>query len=80
MPPDMAPIIHAGAFELCVIHAESQRFDQVQFGVSGGAQSSNVARIGRNFRLNENNMHRAEFGYSSREDRGGADRRAVFPR
>ena len=57
MPFDVLPVIHAGALELRVVQLEAERLDEMQHGFRGRAQPRHVARVRRNFRFNEDNVH-----------------------
>ena len=43
---DVGPIVQSSSFQLPVIDLETQGFDQVQWGLGGGAGASDIARIG----------------------------------
>src|ERR1700743_702358 len=58
MPGDLLPVVHAGTFELRIIELETERLNQMQRGFSGRAQSRHIARIGRDFGFDEDNIHR----------------------
>ena len=49
------PGLMTGAFELAVFPRETKRFDQMEFRAGIGTQPDDIAGIGRNFRLVENN-------------------------
>ena len=67
---DGIPIIEPGAAELGVGDFESQRLDQVETGAGGGAKAGDVAGVGRNFGVDEDDVQRdgrpaeIEFGFS----------------
>src|SRR5687767_3226177 len=65
MPDDMLPVIHAGALELSIVEFETERFDEMKFGASGGAEASDVASVGRDFGFKEYDVHRPilDFGF-----------------
>ena len=57
MPFDMLPVIHARTFELCIVQLETERLDEMQCRFRGCAQPRHVARVRRDFRFNQNNVH-----------------------
>ena len=46
-------IVESRAFELAVVHPEAERLDQVQQGGRVGGEPDDVAGVGRNFRVHE---------------------------
>src|SRR5690606_17673560 len=52
-------IVQTGAAQALVVQFEAQWFDQVQLATAVGAQPDNVAGIGRNFRLKEDDVEHA---------------------
>ena len=57
IPFDMLPVIHARPLQLGVAEFEPKRLDQMKAAIGGGAQARHVSRVGRDFRLNKNDMH-----------------------
>ena len=53
----MLPVIHARALELRVVELEAERLDQVQRRLRRRAQPRHVARVRRDFRFNQNDVH-----------------------
>jgi hypothetical protein len=51
------PVIHARALEPGVIEFKPERFDQVQDAPGGRAQPRHIPCVGRDFRLNKNDVH-----------------------
>lgn len=49
-------IVQAGASELLVAEVEAERLDQVQARAGVGAQANHIARVGRNFRLKQDDI------------------------
>lgn len=56
--PDVRPVIKPGPLQVAILQAEAKRFDQMQGQTERRAQASHIARVGRNFRLVEHNIHR----------------------
>lgn len=55
-------IIQAGPAQALVRDVKTERLDEMQFGAGVGAQANDVARVGRDFRLIENDgKHAAAF-------------------
>src|SRR5690606_29966048 len=52
-------VIQAGPAQALVIGFEAQRLDQVQMAAAVGAQPDNVARVGWNFRLKQDDVEHA---------------------
>ena len=67
---DGIPIVEAGAAELGVGDLKAQRLDQMEAGAGGGAQAGDVAGVGRDFGMDEDDVERdgrpaeIEFGFS----------------
>ena len=57
VPLDMLPVIHPGVFEFFVVKLEAERLDEVQFCAGGRAEPRHVARVGRDFRFNQDDVH-----------------------
>jgi hypothetical protein len=57
MPFDVLPVIHARALELRIIKLETERLDQMQRRFRGRAQPRHIARVRRDFRFNQDNVH-----------------------
>ena len=49
-------VVETGADEVLVVDAKAQWFDQMKRAARVGAQANGVAGIGRNFRMNENDV------------------------
>ena len=57
---NFVPIIETGAFQFSIIKRKAKRFDQMQSGSRRKTKPTNVARVRRNFRLDQNNVkHRS---------------------
>ena len=61
VPLDILPVIHPGAFEFFVVKLEAERLDEVQFCAGGRAEPRHVARVGRDFRFNQDDVHVGKF-------------------
>ncbi len=48
-------VVETGAFQVAIVQPESQRLDQMQLGAGIGCQTNDVAGVGRDFRVDENN-------------------------
>ena len=57
MPGDVLPVIHARAFELGIVEAEAQWFDQMQRRLRRGAEARDVAGVRRNFGFEQDDVH-----------------------
>ena len=55
---DQWPIVQSGAANGLLVNRESEGMDQVQDAGRGSAESGNVTRVRRNFRLDENDVER----------------------
>lgn len=55
---DGIPVVEPGAAELGVGDFESQRFDKMETGAGGGAEAGDVAGVGRDFRVDEDDVER----------------------
>jgi hypothetical protein len=53
---DLFPIIETGAFECPIVDRESEWLDQVERRTGGEAKPADVAGIGRNLRLDEDDV------------------------
>ena len=51
-------IVEAGAAQARVVELEAQRFDEMQPRAGVGAQANDVARVGRDLRLEEDDVER----------------------
>ena len=58
MPLHLLPVIHARPLELRIIQLETERLDQMQHRPRGRAQPRHIARVRRDFRFNENDIHK----------------------
>ena len=56
MPGDVLPVVHAGAAELAVVEVEPEGLDEVQRGAGGGAESGDVAGVGRDLGLEKDDL------------------------
>jgi hypothetical protein len=54
-------VIQAGSAHLFVLHGKAQWLDQMQAATGIGSQSDDVAGVGWNFGLNQNDMKHAGF-------------------
>jgi hypothetical protein len=63
---DVIPIVQAGALERLVVQAEPKRFHHMQGRLGGGAETSDVPSVGRNFRFDE------DYGQSHLPTSGGS--------
>jgi hypothetical protein len=54
----MLPVIHAGALELRVIEFETEWLDEMQRRFRRRAKPRHVARVRRDFRFNQDNLHK----------------------
>lgn len=68
MPPifsqwaqDLLPMVHFGALQAFVAPLESERFDKVKRGICRCEESGNVSGVGRNFRFDQDDAHRADY-------------------
>ena len=61
MPRNLLPIIHSSALQAFVVHLESKRFDEVKRGFCRRAESGDIPGVGRNFGLNQDDVHRADY-------------------
>ena len=57
MPLDVLPVIHARALELRVVELEAERLDQMQRRLGGRAKPRHIARVRRDFRFNQDDVH-----------------------
>src|SRR5439155_16102150 len=55
--PRVLVVVEAGALQLAIVEPEAQRLDQVQLGAGVRCQSNDVAGVGRDLGLNENDRH-----------------------
>lgn len=53
---DVGPVVESSAFELFVVELKSDGFDEVENRVGAGAESGDGARVGRDFRLVQDNV------------------------
>ena len=58
VPFQVLPVIEAGAFEIFIFEFETERFDQVQGRAGGSAEARDVAGVGRDFRLEQDDVHK----------------------
>ena len=58
---DVFPIVEAGTLQGAVINIESQWPDEVKNGAGGEAKAADIAGVGRNFRLDEDDVEH-DFG------------------
>ena len=56
MPRDMLPIIHPGPLQGAVVELETERFDEMQNGIGGGAEPGERAGVRRNFGFDEDDV------------------------
>ena len=56
-PSDEFPIIHASPSQSFVIDLKAQRLNEMEGGTGGRAQSGDVARVGGDFRFDEDDVH-----------------------
>ena len=61
MPRNLLPIIHSSALQAFVVHLESEWFDEVKRGFRRRAESGDISGVGRNFGLNQDDVHRADY-------------------
>ncbi len=59
-------VIQAGTAQALVVQFEPQGLDQVQLAATIGAEPDNVARIGWNFRLKQDDVKHARLRYKRR--------------
>ena len=53
MEPGILVVIQPGPAQRLVVEIEAERLDEMQFGAGVGAQTNDIAGIGRNFGLIE---------------------------
>ncbi len=53
-------VIEPGAPHAGIVEREAERFDQMQLGAGIGAQANDVAGVGRDFRLDQDDMKQAD--------------------
>jgi hypothetical protein len=56
-PSDEFPIIHASPSQAFIIDLKAQRLNEIEGGTGGRAQSGDVARVGGDFRFDEDDVH-----------------------
>ena len=56
--PHRVPIVEAGPLERAIVDRETEWFDQVQRAAGRGAQTRDVAGIGRDLRFDEHDVQR----------------------
>jgi uncharacterized protein (DUF2461 family) len=69
VPLHLPPVIHAGAFQLRVVQLEAERLNEMQHGFRGRAQPRHVARVRRDFRFNQDDIHFVTF-FNAKAQRG----------
>src|ERR1019366_2757146 len=71
------PVVDPGTAHAVVVDAETQRADEVHGGGRGGAEAGDVARVGRDLRLDEDHVERCPEGPGAEAwGRGGGARHA----
>ncbi len=61
MPRNLLPIVHSRALPAFVVHLESERANKVKGGLCRRAESGDIPGIGRNFKFDQNDVHRADY-------------------
>lgn len=59
-------VIEAGPAQVLVAEVEAERLDEMQFGAGIGAHADDVAGIGRNFRMDEDDGEHGTVGERQR--------------
>ena len=55
---NFVPVIEARTFELAIVDAKTERFNEMKGDTGGRAETCDIARIGWNLRLDERDMQR----------------------
>ena len=55
---DGIPVVEAGAAEVFVVDGKAEGFDEVEDGSGGGAEARDVASVGRDFGMDEDDVER----------------------
>ena len=61
MPRNMLPIVHSRALQAFVVHLESEWANKVKRGLCRRAESGDIPGVGRNFGLDQDDVHRADY-------------------